>query len=235
MPRLIFDIETIGEDFDALDATTQESLTSWIKQSSKSDTEYELALKNLKEGMGFSPLTGQIVAIGVLDADKDKGTVYFQAPNKPITEEEIDGVKYKPASEAAMLEKFWQGAAHYQEFITYNGRSFDVLFMMVRSAIQNIRPSKNLMSNRYLNSQKFDALHIDLKDQLSFYGAVPRPGSLHMWCHAFGIASPKAEGISGDDVGQLFKEGQYQNIARYNARDLVATKQLFTYWQKYLR
>lgn len=235
MPRLIFDIETIGEDFDTLDSPTQESLTRWIKQSSKGDAEYQLALKNLQEGMGFSPLTGQIVAIGVLDTDKNKGTVYYQAPEQTPAEEEIADIKYKPMNEAEMLDKFWQGATHYQEFVTFNGRCFDVPFIMIRSAIHKIRPSKNLMSNRYLNSQKFDALHIDLKDQLSFYGALTRPGSLHLWCRAFGIASPKVEGVSGDDVGQLFRDGQYQDIARYNARDLVATKELYTYWQTYLR
>ena len=30
MPKLIFDIETVGEDFDSLDLKTQESLTRWL-------------------------------------------------------------------------------------------------------------------------------------------------------------------------------------------------------------
>ncbi len=33
MSRLIFDIETIGEDFDKLDKTTQDVLTKWIKKN----------------------------------------------------------------------------------------------------------------------------------------------------------------------------------------------------------
>ena len=32
MPKLIFDIETIGENFDELDQATQEVLTKWIKK-----------------------------------------------------------------------------------------------------------------------------------------------------------------------------------------------------------
>jgi hypothetical protein len=31
MATLVFDIETVGEDFDTLDETSQESLTCWIK------------------------------------------------------------------------------------------------------------------------------------------------------------------------------------------------------------
>jgi hypothetical protein len=56
-----------------------------------------------------------------------------------------------------------------------------------------------------------------------------------MWCRAFGIESPKVEGISGDDVGALFKEKRFLDIAKYNARDIVATKELYDRWVKYLR
>ena len=70
MPTLIFDIETVGEDFSALDETTKESLTRWIRRESNDDEAYQVALRDLEDGLGFSPLTGQIVAIGVLDAER---------------------------------------------------------------------------------------------------------------------------------------------------------------------
>ena len=90
------------------------------------------------------------------------------------------------------------------------------------------------MSNRYVSNQKFNALHIDLRDQFSFYGAVYRKDSLHLYCRAFGIKSPKAEGITGDDVADLYKAKEYQKIARYNSWDLRATRELFERWDKYL-
>ena len=61
MSTLIFDIETVGDDFDALDKITQEGLTRWIKKESASAEDYEAALQELKDGLGFSPLTGEIV------------------------------------------------------------------------------------------------------------------------------------------------------------------------------
>ncbi|HDZ84956.1 MAG TPA: hypothetical protein ENH35_00195 [Candidatus Moranbacteria bacterium] len=91
------------------------------------------------------------------------------------------------------------------------------------------------MSNRYLGSQKFDAKHVDLLDELTYYGAVRRKGGLHLWCRAFGIKSPKSEGVTGDDVGKLFKEKKFVDIAKYNVRDLYATKELYEYWDKYIR
>ncbi|KKT19733.1 MAG: hypothetical protein UW04_C0041G0002 [Parcubacteria group bacterium GW2011_GWB1_43_8] len=235
MPKLIFDIETIGENFDELDSATQEVLTKWIKKDSESEEEYVKALEELKSGLGFSPLTGQIVAIGVLDYDKNQGVVYFQAPGENFKEFQEGNITFKPCTEKEMLENFWKGAEKYNEFITFNGRGFDAPFLAVRSAVHKIKVSKDLMSNRYLSSQKFGATHIDLFDQLTFYGATRRKGGLHLWCRAFGITSPKAQGVTGDDVAQLFKEKKYKEIARYNVGDLTATKELYDYWKNYIK
>ena len=235
MPKLIFDIETIGENFDELDSATRDVLTKWIKKDSESEEEYVKALEELKSGLGFSPLTGQIVAIGVLDYDKNQGVVYFQAPGENFKEFQEENITFKPCTEKEMLENFWKGVEKYNEFITFNGRGFDAPFLAVRSAVHKIKASKDLMSNRYLSSQKFGAAHIDLFDQLTFYGAVRRKGGLHLWCRAFGITSPKAQGVTGDDVAQLFKEKKYKEIARYNVGDLNATKELYDYWKNYIK
>ncbi len=235
MQRLIFDIETVGEDFETLDPMTKEVLTGWIKKEAADERDYDRELTELKEGLGFSALTGQIVALGVLDDERNEGAVYYQNGIQDKTELNEAGVKYKPSTEAEMLTKFWELAGGYSEFVSFNGRSFDVPFMMVRSAVHGIRPGKDLMSNRYLSSQKFSATHIDLYDQLTFYGAVRRKGGLHMWTRAFGIQSPKAGGTTGQDVARLYREEKYLEIARYNAKDLSATRELFHVWQKYLR
>ncbi|MFC1756455.1 ribonuclease H-like domain-containing protein [Patescibacteria group bacterium] len=235
MSKLVFDIETIGEDFDSLDETTQDVLTRWIKRESSDEKDYQAALEDLKNGMGFSPLTGEIVALGILDVEKNKGAVYFQSPEEKIVDFEEDDIKFKAMTEKEILENFWIVAESYTEFIDFNGKSFDIPFMNIRSAIHKVRPSKNIMSNRYRSIQKNDAKHIDLLDELTFYGAVRRKGGLHLWCRAFGIKSPKSEGVTGDDVGKLFKEKKFLEIARYNVGDLRATKELYDYWDKYLR
>ena len=234
MSKLVFDIETVGVDFDSLDETTQDVLTRWIKKESVSDEDYDESLKELKEGLGFSPLTGEIIVIGVFDCDKNQGAVYFQAPGQNIKEFSEGNIKFRQMTEKEMLENFWQGDRNYQEFITFNGRAFDAPFMMVRSAIHKIRPTRNLVEGRYLYQQR-DCLHIDLLDQLTFYGAVRRKGNLHLWAKAFGIQSPKAEGITGDDVGRLFREKKFLDIARYNVGDLRATRELYNFWNSYLR
>lgn len=234
MPTLIFDIETVGEDFDTLDGTTQESLTRWIGRESKDGEEYRAALADVKDGLGFSPLTGEIVAVGILDLERDKGAVYYQAPGSEGAVAEDGAFKYEAMTEHDLLAKFWDVARSYDTFVSFNGRAFDAPFLMVRSAIRGVRPTKNLVANRYLNLQPRDAKHVDLLEQLSFYGTMRRKGSLHLWTRAFGIESPKAGGVCGDDVASLFREGSYEDIARYNAGDLRATGALFRKYADYL-
>jgi hypothetical protein len=56
-----------------------------------------------------------------------------------------------------------------------------------------------------------------------------------MWCKTFGIKSPKEEGVTGYEVNDLFKQGQYLDIAKYCVGDLYATKELFYYWKDYMK
>ncbi|MCX6739831.1 MAG: ribonuclease H-like domain-containing protein [Candidatus Parcubacteria bacterium] len=233
-PKLIFDIETIGENWDDLDKTTQHALTRWIKKDSFSEEQYKSAMEEAKNGLGFSPYTGQIVAIGVMEVETGRGAVYFQSPDKKTEDFEEKNIKFKVLNEKEMLQSFWQGAIEYSEFISFNGRGFDVPFLMIRSAINGIKPTKNLMSNRYVNSQTFNAQHIDLMDQLTFYSAVRRSPSLHLACRAFGIKSPKEDGVDGDAVRPLFEAKEYLKIAKYNLEDLKATRELYLKWNEFI-
>jgi 3'-5' exonuclease len=234
MTRLVIDIETIGQGWNTLDQTTQAELTKWIEDKPGSPA-YKLAVQAVKEELVFSPLTGEIIVIGVLDVDKNVGTVYFQAPQGSSEEFSEEAITYKPRTEKQMLESFWGGAANYDEFITFNGRGFDIPYINARSAVHEVPVRLDLMANRYLNKQWGGPLHVDLYDQFRYYGAVRRAGSLHLWCRALGIPSPKEGGVAAEDVGQLFREKKYADIARYNARDLVATKQVYERWLEFMR
>src|SRR3990167_6978347 len=123
--KLVFDIETVGEDYDKLDKSTKEALTRWIEREAKDEDEYSRLLDDIKNGLGFSPLTGEIVAIGVLDFHKNKGGVYYQAPGAKREKFEEDGITFEVLTEEGIIKKFWEISERYQVFITFNGRSFD--------------------------------------------------------------------------------------------------------------
>ena len=57
MPRLIFDIETVGVEFNSLDEKSKEFVLKFAE--TKEDQE------EAKDGLSFSPLTGEVVAIGI--------------------------------------------------------------------------------------------------------------------------------------------------------------------------
>ncbi|MFA4999552.1 MAG: ribonuclease H-like domain-containing protein [Parcubacteria group bacterium] len=234
MAKLVFDIETVGEELSLMDETTKELLTKRARKEAGSEDELDELMNDLESGFALSPLTGEIVAIGVLDADSMKGAVYFQAPDTNIPETEENGIKLISMSEADMLSQFWELAERTEEIIGFNSRGFDAPFIIARSAVKGIRPTVDLMADRY---GRFGTVrHTDLYDQLSFYGATRfAHGSLHMWCRAFGIESPKSGDVKGEDVSKLFKEGKFLEIAKYNMGDIVATKELYDRWAAYFR
>jgi len=221
MSRIIFDIETAGRDFDSLEPAVQDYMLRWAETDEDK--------KEVKDSLSFYPLTAEIIAIGMYDPDKDKGAVFFQNNADPLLPFEEEGVRYETGNEQEIIQRFWDTIKGYKQFITFNGRSFDCPFIMIRSAVQKIKPVRDLMPNRYGD------IHIDLFDQLTFFGASRRKFSLDMWCRAFNIKSPKEEGITGYEVKDLYKAKKYIDIARYCAGDLRATAELLSIWNNYIR
>jgi len=228
---LVFDIETAGAKFSELDEYSQELLTKRFNKRAQSPEEAE----QLKETLAFYPVTAQVVAIAMLNADTGKGMVLFQQKEKSAAFEEQEAKFETFGNEAALLNKFWEVSASYNEYVTFNGRGFDVPFLMIRSAINEIRPAKNLMVNRYAESQPFNLKHIDLAEQFSYYGAKNDYLGLHFWANAFGVQSPKTDEINGDKVTEMFRQGKTLEIAKYCLRDVRSTLEIYKKWNKYLR
>lgn len=229
---LVFDIETVGENWDEIDGETQEALIKSQEKRARTKEEKEAAKEDAQNALGLSPFTGRIVAIGMLDSESGKGAVLYQTHDKKTVPTEDGDFRYLPLSEKEILTLFWNKAKTCVEFVTYNGRGFDVPFILVRSVALGVKPTADLMYNRYVSSQH-GAKHYDLQDLLTFYSATGR-SSLHLACRALGITSPKEDGISGGDVAKLWNEKKDLEIARYNAKDVVATKELFHKWREYI-
>lgn len=217
MNRVVFDIETLGFPFESFDEKQQEYLMKFARsEEERTEVVQKLAL---------TPLTGHVIAIGMLNPDSQHGRVWFRSAT-PESYTSADGlIEFLSATEEEMLRGFWDAIAHYNQFITFNGRSFDCPFLLLRSAIHNIRPSRNLLPYRYSHQE-----HCDLLEQLSFYNSF-RKFNLDFYCKAFGIPSPKMEGITGLDLAELFDAGRYREIAEYCIGDVRATAELFHRWQ----
>ncbi|MBU1087658.1 MAG: ribonuclease H-like domain-containing protein [Candidatus Omnitrophica bacterium] len=222
MSRIVFDIETVGVDFEGLDKSSQESLL----KNAKTEEEQQA----IKDCLALSPLTGKIVAIGMVDYDTNDGVVFFQSSNGKDKDFKENNSKYIVCSEKEIIENFWKIVTKYTQIVTYNGRGFDCPFIMLRSAAHRCKPTRDIMPYRFDIKS-----HIDLYDQMTFYGSMRKGFSLHMVTQALGIKSPKEEGVSGAMVSDLFKQEKSIDIARYCLRDVRATKELCEIWQQYIK
>jgi DNA polymerase elongation subunit (family B) len=215
-PTLVFDIETVGQDFSELDDAQQTYLLTKLE---KQETDPEVA----QHKTGLHPLFGFVSHIGLLNPDSGKGKVLGLndescVPQNPAFEYSM----FK--TEKELLESFWQIAEKYQRFVTYNGHAFDFPFLMFRSAVNKvvIPIELDFRSNNF----------VDLMVKFRPFGS--RAYSLEMITKVLGISNPKQDGVTGAAVYDLFKQGKCQDIVDYVSRDVKATAELYQVWKTYL-
>lgn len=238
---LVFDIETVPLGWDTFSESQQEYILR------RAETEEEKEQKMME--MALTPLTAMCVTIGMqlMEANDDGGFNLLKRAafsiNESFSEEEEEEVVLATGdscflySERTMLEKFWKIFLKYDNLhlISFNGRNFDAPFLMLRSALLKVRPTKNLMAGTKFNYP----FHTDLIDELSFfstsyYGATKR-FNFDFYARSFGITSPKAEGIDGSKVPEFYHNGKIEEISEYCLRDVNATWLLYLEWRKFLK
>ena len=208
----VFDIETIP-DADLIRKTLH-SKGDDIEVSNIAMGEQEA-----KSGSNFLPLPyHKIVAISAVIAD-DFGV--FQKVSS------MDG-----ESEEEMLRDFLRFLdSHNPKLVSFNGRSFDVPLLMIRSMKYNLTCRAYFeVENRELGKSKWDnyryrfshRFHIDLMDHISEFGAT-RGLKLDVLCSLIG--APGKFDVKGDQVMDMYYKGELKQIKEYCESDV-----LNTYW-----
>ena len=227
MRKIVLDIETCAYPFESLSESQQEYLLRYAEKETDPGKKQEQTDQAIRY-TSLYPLTAKCIAIGIYDIDKSKSFVYYESDKSEEWSSEDEQVHYKGLTEPEMLKSFWKIVKVTDQVVTFNGRNFDIPFLMMRSAMLKVKPSKNLIKSRY--DKKF---HIDLLEQFTFYG-LTRKFNLDFYCNAFGIESPKTKEISGMEVRNLYEAGRLKDIATYCSRDIYATYQLYKIWEEYL-
>jgi 3'-5' exonuclease len=232
MAKLVFDIETSALPLAHFDEAQQEYL---FRECAKiADEAARLTRRGeIQKQCSLWPFTAQVVCVAMLNADTSRGQVLFTAEDFDEEIGEAGPVEFVPCvDETELLTAFWDVAKHYETIVTFNGRGFDVPFIYLRSALLNVPISrKDWLGYRY----QIDP-HCDLAEQLTFYGVSGREGAarrfnLDFYCKAFGIESPKAQGVTGSDMNALIEAGRFREIAEYCLRDVKATVLLYQIWR----
>lgn len=235
MAKLVFDIETSALPLEIFDDAQQEYL---FREAGKITD--ELARKTrqaeIQQQMNLWPFTARAVCIAMLNAESGRGQVLFISDHFEPDDDEAGTVEFVACvDETELLTAFWDVAKHYESIITFNGRTFDVPFIYLRSALLNVPISrKDWLGYRFQTEP-----HCDLAEQLTFYGVSGREGAarrfnLDFYCKAFGVESPKSQGVTGLDVNHLLAAGRFRDIAEYCLRDVQATLRLYQIWRERL-
>src|SRR5687768_11744074 len=237
MARLVFDIETTALPVENFDDVQQEYLFREAGRLPAGDPR-DCKRVEIQNQFNLWPFTARVICIAMLNADTARGKVLYVADD--FEEEEKEGeppaVEFVPCmDEVELLTSFWELAQKFDQVVTFNGRGFDVPFIYLRSAILNVPISrKDWLGYRYATEP-----HCDLAEQFTFYSVSGRDGAarrfnLDFYCKAFGIESPKSKGVTGMDIGNLLKSGQFREIAEYCLRDVQATVKLYHVWRERL-
>jgi len=203
---LVVDIETVGQEPEAMKPRALEILMGGAEDDEARDA--------IAERMGLDPCTGRIICIGVHWIEVERSRAYCQS------------------DEGELLSNFWADLVQIRptRFVTFNGKSFDFPYINIRSAILGVpAPRDMLLDTRRFATDK----HFDVREALTNYDRYKK-GTLEYFCEVFGVESPK-DGIDGSKVGDYFREGRLDEIARYCLADCRATGQLYEKIRPYYR
>lgn len=221
MASVVFDIETVGVPWDSLD----DAQRTYLQKNASTEEEKQ----KVPELLSLWPFTGRVVVLAMVNPDSGRGRVWYEKSDGRTEETSADGLfTFVGDSEPVFLAEFWSAIARFDRFVTFNGRGFDGPFLMLRSAALGIPVSKNLVGYRYALRP-----HTDLLEVITFFGAS-RKWNLDFACKAFGVESPKEQGMDGYSVGPYYRSGRLREIALYCRRDVEATARLFLKLEKTL-
>ena len=207
---MVFDIETVpGVARRDLPSTVAEALGQF---ADRRDSEPEKV-------MGMSPMFGKVVSLAFGDGEDEGAPVHvLVVPRDEDRNAEMpDWVT--ATDEAGLLRAFWALAAAAETVVSFNGRNFDVPFLVGRSLVLGVDATVDLMSNRWSLRP-----HLDLFDAVGQAGRGP--SKLDVICWALGIESPKGA-MDGSMVAGAYERGELLEIAKYNRLDVAATSAVY--------
>ncbi len=234
---LVMDIETVGADL------TEEEWSYLLKRESEvAEEEKDKYREKVRKQVAMWGLTGHVVsvAMGVVVRRGDRASL---AKVKVMYLNDADGEKVErllangegydvsfigygvsdgiERAEKRMVEEVWHILSKVQgRLITYNGRRFDLPFLMLRSLVLDVPISRYHLKSRFDYNN-----HLDVMDVLSFHG-LGRFSSLDFVCRRLGIPTPKVA-MDGSKVEEYFTDGRYEDIATYNFYDVWATTVIY--------
>ncbi len=214
MASCVIDIETCSLS----DEEIAPALVDKLKDASEEDEDW-------REKLALYALGGSVVTIGMYSPETGRAAMLYDDRHGTIESLEktthVEQVTLVGGDEKKILEEFWAMVPSFGCIVSYNGRGFDIPFLMQRTLTHGLTVSRNLMPPRFSSMRE----HMDLAEVLSQFRAT-RPYGLEAWSQALGVKSPKEGEVKGAQVSAAFREGRIREIVEYCLRDVVATAEI---------
>lgn len=216
MSTIAFDIEVAGTPWEEVDEITR----GYLLTRARDEREREA----VPERMALYPGLGHVISIGLWNLEAERGLVLLEGESQPQREwERVPHSDVLRGDERELLLAFWEIVERKQpRLVSFNGRYYDGPVLMIRSAQLGLRPTANLVGNRWRMEQ-----HVDLTEVFTFLGAWRERYSLDYWCRRFDVESPKGS-IDGSQIARAYREGRIEEIGEYCLRDVRATATLYS-------
>lgn len=128
-----------------------------------------------------------------------------------------------------MTKHFWRGweAYHMPQWVTFNGRSFDIPLMELAAFRFGISVPAWFDDSGYKSRRnRFNAAsHLDLQELLTNFSAARFNGGLNLAAQSLG--KPGKMGLSGDQVQSYYDAGDLKAISDYCRCDVLDTYFVF--------
>uniref|UniRef100_A0A6M3K5X5 Putative DNA polymerase n=1 Tax=viral metagenome TaxID=1070528 RepID=A0A6M3K5X5_9ZZZZ len=161
--------------------------------------------------LGLDPTTGRICCFGWHDGKES---------HHIILAEESD------AAEAKLIQGAWEILSEGEHFVTFNGISFDVPFLLMRSLINRVRPSVNVSTKKYTITN-----HTDCRAVLNNWDNYGK-GTLGFFSELL-LGKSSKEDLSGDMVQDAWDMELFEDIGKYCEADCEATYQIYELLTQY--
>lgn len=217
-PYLVIDVETVRPK--QIDERIEQLVNNKIDKRLKDKDKIEENKKKHLSSLALDPYVGCILMIGMKRQSQNIIMVNKEMINNEIDQNFISGdtvIMYYD-NEKHLLEEFNSMLNNYIAnggvIITFNGKEFDLPFVMIRSIIND---TENIISSYFDLVHKYSHnMHVDL------YNIFDK--SLKDIAIAFNI---EFSDISGKDIAELYENNRYEDIVNKNVEDLYQTEYIF--------
>ena len=229
--NFVLDIETIPRDLRAEPRRIQEYVWERVRRgeaegsglrlddflAAMDDEAFAAVRRDVERHMALRPEFGHVVCIG-MGHDKDGSFV-----TKALTARTVD-------DERAILEEFWKRVPSSRDwrFVTYNGLSFDLPYLIRRSIYVGVPPSSGLPLRPYSPDSHFDVMRVlsnwERADTVRL-DIVAELLGLRKW----------PPGMEGSQVLGLWRAGRFDDIEAYCLGDVRLTYEVYLRVEPYFR